>query len=379
MASRDMTLDHSRGGHKARDLNRINAFFNVGIQGIDKLAREFRNNPSRTFFRIALLVTLPSLVCYMINRKNPYYEEVARWEKDVFWHIPIPGSKGQRFLRIPKPFEIGVLFGTLPERFLEYVDKNDPKAFKEFENTLEEYVFQGLVPDKEFMFLPTGLIPTAFIPVIESFANKSIFTRTPIVPQSELSLAPSMQYGPDTSEVAKILGGILDVSPRKIDNTIRGYSGGLGRNVTDILDAVLVKTGLAESKIKPGSKDAIDVVSKIPAIGTYISKYPQAYQSPSINDFYDDYNKVEELYRTAKEKKEKEGRKLKITKKEAELIKLRPAMRKTADILSDIRKEQSKILYSNKLTGKEKAQKLHELNMLQLNLVRRIYGKEILK
>lgn len=54
-------------------------------------------------------------------------------------------------------------------------------------------------------------------------------------------------------------------------------------------------------------------------------------------------------------------------------------MRKTADILSDIRKEQSKILYSNKLTGKEKAQKLHELNMLQLNLVRRIYGKEILK
>jgi hypothetical protein len=77
--------------------------------------------------------------------------------------------------------------------------------------------------------------------------------------------------------------------------------------------------------------------------------------------------------------KEKEGRKLKITKKEAELIKLRPAMRKTADILSDIRKEQSKILYSNKLTGKEKAQKLHELNMLQLNLVRRIYGKEILK
>ncbi len=379
LAARDMTLDFSRGGHKARDLNRINAFFNAGIQGIDKLAREFRNNPSRTFFRIALLVTLPSLVCYMINRKNPYYEEVARWEKDVFWHIPIPGSKGQRFLRIPKPFEIGVLFGTLPERFLEYVDKNDPKAFKEFENTLEEYVFQGLVPDKEFMFLPTGLIPTAFIPVIESFANKSIFTRTPIVPQSELSLAPSMQYGPDTSEVAKILGGILDVSPRKIDNTIRGYSGGLGRNVTDILDAVLVKTGLAESKIKPGSKDAIDVVSKIPAIGTYISKYPQAYQSPSINDFYDDYNKVEELYRTAKEKKEKEGRKLKITKKEAELIKLRPAMRKTADILSDIRKEQSKILYSNKLTGKEKAQKLHELNMLQLNLVRRIYGKEILK
>jgi hypothetical protein len=379
LAARDMTLDFARGGYKARDLNRINAFFNAGIQGIDKLAREFRNNPSRTFFRIALLVTLPSLVCYMINRKNPYYEEVARHEKDTFWHIPIPGSKGQRFSRIPKPFEIGILFGTLPERFLEYVDKNDPKAFKEFENTLEEYVFQGLVPDKEFMFLPTGLIPTAFIPVIESFANKSIFTRTSIVPQSELSLAPSMQCGPGTSEVAKILGGILDVSPRKIDNTIRGYSGGLGRNVTDILDAVLVKTGLGESKIKPGSKDAIDVVSKIPAIGTYISKYPQAYQSPSINDFYDDYNKVEELYRTAKEKKEKEGRKLKITKKEAELIKLRPAMRKTANILSDIRKEQSKILYSNKLTGKEKAQKLHELNMLQLNLVRRIYGKEILK
>jgi len=175
------------------------------------------------------------------------------------------------------------------------------------------------------------------------------------------------------------LGGILDVSPRKIDNTIRGYTGGLGRNVTDLLDAVMVKTGVAKEKVKPGSKDAVDVVGKIPAIGTYISKYPLAYQSPTVNDFYNDYNKAEELYKTAKAKVEKEGKKTSITKREADLIRLRPAMKKVVDILSDIKKEQMQIMYSNEMTAKEKAENLHELEMLQINLVRRVYGKEPLK
>ena len=60
-------------------------------------------------------------------------------------------------------------------------------------------------------------------------------------------------------------------------------------------------------------------MGKIPAIGTYISKFLHI-SLPTVNDFYNDYNKAEELYKTAKAKVEKEGKKTSITKREADLL-----------------------------------------------------------
>jgi hypothetical protein len=46
-ASREVTLDFNRAGIKGQAANRIIAFFNAQLQGADKMAREFKKNPTR--------------------------------------------------------------------------------------------------------------------------------------------------------------------------------------------------------------------------------------------------------------------------------------------------------------------------------------------
>ena len=70
-------------------------------------------------------------------------------------------------------------------------------------------------------------MPTAMIPVVEAMTNYSLFRQRNIIPQSQEELPAHLQYGANTSEVAKFVGDKINVSPYIVDNTIRGYGGGL--------------------------------------------------------------------------------------------------------------------------------------------------------
>ena len=115
LSARDVTLDFARWGYAGKVPNRIIAFFNSSVQGLDKMARSFTGNPKRSLLRCLLYITLPSVILYLLNRDDERYQELPQWEKDLFWIIPTP----KHVFRIPKPFELGVIFGTLPERILE--------------------------------------------------------------------------------------------------------------------------------------------------------------------------------------------------------------------------------------------------------------------
>ena len=59
--------------------------------------------------------------------------------------------------------------------------------------------------------------------------NRSWFRQAPIVPAAEQHLPAHLQYGEETSPVAKLFGEQTGVSPRKIDYLINGYFGFLGK------------------------------------------------------------------------------------------------------------------------------------------------------
>ena len=134
LSSRDVTLDFGRVGYAGKIPNRIFAFFNAAVQGIDKNIRAFRANPGRTFIRCLTYITLPSILLYFLNRDDKRYQELPQWQKDTFWIIPTK----KILFRIPKPFELGMIFGTFPERVLQYIDTQDPKAFDEYASRLAE-------------------------------------------------------------------------------------------------------------------------------------------------------------------------------------------------------------------------------------------------
>lgn len=280
MASRDVTLDFQRIGAKMRAANMIVAFLNPGVQGLTRTAESFYERPAATAFKSAVAITLPSVLLWYANKDDPRWNEVPRWQKDLFWIM----FTEDHIYRIPKPPVLGQLFGSVPERILELYQKDNPKAF----NDLSETMFQVLTPN---------YTPTFALPIIEQFANRSTFTGNPIVPSSMEGILPEYQYSDYTTESGKMLGklvatmpGMKDnslASPMVLENYIRAWSGQLGMYALKLADQALIKTGVVPDPVKP-----VATLADIPVIKAFVVRYPSA-GAQSIQDFYDSYDKTQ--------------------------------------------------------------------------------------
>jgi hypothetical protein len=345
LSSRDVTLDFSRVGTKAKAANRVIAFFNASLQGMDKMRRSFKEDPVGSTIKTALYITLPSVLLYMNNRNDPRYQELPQWQKDVYWIVP---TKNHLF-KIPKPFELGVIFGTVPERIMQWIDTQDSKAMEGIAKT----IWENGTP---------SFLPTALTPVIEAISNYSFFMDRPIVPQREQGLAPKEQFGPYTTETAKGIGSLLNVSPRKVENVMRGYTGGLGMYAVQGSEALAAKGGLLKRPSRPSL-----VPAQVPGLKAIMS---QPYQSgQSVDDFYKELNKMEQQYSTVKGGGEVpgfNGERLKV-------------LRKVGTALSKLRSQERFIESNTTMSPQEKRSKLEELNMIMLNMVRSTQGKEQIK
>lgn len=285
--SREATIDFSRIGGKMKNANRAVAFLNAQIQGVDKTFRQAKTHPVSTTLKGAVAITLPSLLLYSLNRDDEAYKEIPRWQKDLFWILPYK-YKGEP-IRIPKPFLYGQLFGSLPERFFEYLDTKDPEAFRDFEKTLLES-FTPIQGE------PVGtILPTAIKPIVENWANRSLFLERPIVPYSKQDLLPGHQAGRYTSKTAKALGRELEYSPAKIENLVRGYFGGTGRYALEGSDYLINSLREARGeKVKTRDKTGSD----IPLIKGFLVRNPMGPNAQSIQNFYEDSKELIAAHKT---------------------------------------------------------------------------------
>lgn len=341
---REASTDFSRRGSQTKAMNQLIAFFNANIQGVDKMVRSFKDRPLEASIRAISSITIPTITLYMINKDNPRYKELPQWEKDFFWII-IPSDKAP-IIRIPKPFELGILFGTSAEHIIDYIETKDPEAVK----TLGNSAWQALTP---------GVIPTGLQPPIESWADKNLFTNRPIVPSSLKKLPPEMQYEHYTSETAKAVGTWIKYSPMKVDNAIRGYFGGMGKYFTDSVDVIIKKYGV-ERPPEP-TKTAAD----IPLLRGFVAREPIGSVSESVNQFYKVYTKIEQANSAIKQY-QKQGN----TKKAVEYIKEHPEARfmsgftTTMFSMAKTRRAIQAIYDSKTMTPANKRKAIDELNTL---------------
>ena len=132
--SRDLTIDFRKMGNSMQGYNMISAFFNARVQGLVKIA-EAMKNPNRrktVLMKAAINITMPSLVLWYMNKDSETYKALPQWQKDLFWIIiSNEGTEKEVVWRIPKPFELGWIFGTLPERMLDWIYKEDAEYVKQ--------------------------------------------------------------------------------------------------------------------------------------------------------------------------------------------------------------------------------------------------------
>ncbi|HEX5130246.1 MAG TPA: LPD38 domain-containing protein, partial [Usitatibacter sp.] len=281
--SREISTDFGmRGSSEAvQAWTRIVPFMNPAMQGIYKTARVLGGaDGRRAQIRAAVVgsgMALASIYLALKNSDEQWYQELEEWEKATYWHFKLGGE----IWRVPKPFEYGMLFASIPEATALY------EAGKETGEDFKKRMIQVL---DQVLF---RVVPQIATIAAEPWANKSFFTGRKIVPDSAERLEPGLQSTPSTSKVAQVAGGAANVSPAVIDNVVRNLFGTVGVQVEAAADMLLEQTGAF-----PSARDK--TWRTWPAVRAFVHD-PENPNSKSMNDFYDALDRYRKAVGTVKE------------------------------------------------------------------------------
>ena len=212
--AQDVTVNFTKSGKWAKQLNEITAFFNVAIRGPEKLYRAFRNKPIQTFVKGLVWLTLLAIGSWYKNKDKDWYKNLPPAYKynNLYFEI------GDEVFRLPIPFELGTIFMAAPQAALDTMQGDD----KAMGGVLE--IAKSQIPD------PT---PSAFGPLIDVASNKN-YLGIPIESEGMQNLYPTERRKDFTSrfaiEISKGLDKLgIQVSPIQLDYLLDSYSGGFAR------------------------------------------------------------------------------------------------------------------------------------------------------
>lgn len=209
-------------------------FLNARIQGLDLFYRASTGNMNmadkkaiqRKFWARGATMMALSCMYWALVHDDEEYKTQEQETRDNNWLITGLGIK------IPIPFEVGVLFKTIPERIMAYSFGND--TGKDLMDSMKRNAIST------FAFNP---IPQTVKPLVEATTNFNFFTWRPIIGQGMQDVALEYQVGPGTSKAAKFLGEQLGLSPMKVDHVIKGYTGTMGTYAVDLMDSIMDQFG----------------------------------------------------------------------------------------------------------------------------------------
>lgn len=328
-------------------------FFNARVQGLGKLSRELRDNP-REIAKRAGMITAASLALLALNWDDERYEKLPDWDKDANWHFWI----GDEEFRIPKPFEIGVLFGTIPERMVRAMGGKDTGA------QLGKAIARAV--GETFALNPT---PQIVKPLVESYFNYDAFRGIPIENAQDLAVQAEARYNEQTSLMMRELGETLGMSPKKLEHLLIGYTGTIGSYVMAAADG-LIRAGT------PG-ESASWRADEIPLVKAVYRGSGPAKSTQHMEEFYRMLNEVNQLKRTVDQYRS-EGltdKANELLEEQGGILKSRRSLSRTQQQVRVVRNKIELIQRDRTLTAEEKRRRIDEMLARRNDLVYQAVNK----
>ena len=210
----------------AKIITAVTPFLNARIQGLDVLYRAGRGRYSSDVSKLAKnralvsfisrgsLITFSTIAYSLMAHDDEEWKNAGAVAQDDNW---IMGG-----LKIPIPFEVGVIFKLFPERFIRWYNgeadnrKTAQSIKRAFVSTFEFNAFGAQITK----------------PLMEAMMNYSWFTGQPIVPlYLEKGRTPGKQSRPSTDQLSVGIGEAFNISPLKVSHMLKGYGGTLGSYV----------------------------------------------------------------------------------------------------------------------------------------------------
>jgi hypothetical protein len=320
-------------------------FFNARAQGLYKLGRSM---DQRQMYRAGLTMAAASVLLAMVNADDDEYKALTPEDRDLFWHIKLEGT----FWRIPKPFEAGILFGTIPERlFFEAWDGKDSDFWQRM----------WFAATSSFGLLQW---PQLLEPAIEAAVNRDFFRQAAIENMGDKGKLPAARHNPQTSDTMVALGQATGLSPKMMEHLWTGYLGTLGGAALSFSDW-LTRRG-------QGQVDATPRLRDIPVLGAFLRE-SSPLGTRYAREMYALVDEADQAYRTIREYR-MQGRieeAERIAIESERLLAMRPQLNRSREIVSNLRKRMDVIKRS---TDIEPATKRRELDRLagRINEIARV-------
>lgn len=347
--ARNATQDFSRTGNLTREINQLIPFSAARVGSAYTFAEKIKANPKQVSMRIAILTAL-AMTIKAIGYDDDEIQELNQRKKDDNFVFKI----GDSVVTIKKPQGILRSIINLAE-YIEDLATGHIDEGKEGER-LEEWLHNAItdnLPSDSFL---TAIGSASFVGVLaENKANKDFYYNTDIVKSYDLDLPDSEQYYDYNSQLAIWLGKVFNYSPAKIDNAISGWFGGLGTQVTDIIDLGLSKIGAIPEQPEMGAEDN--------AVGKRFFVNVNS-NSSSVDEIYDRKTELTKL---------KNGGT--ITEEETQELE---TITDAISNLSNLNKQIKEIKKDLSMSGKEKAEKIKLLQQEKTDTARKALGKEVI-
>lgn len=329
-------------------------FLNARIQGLYKLGRASgigqgtgitKYLPHGKHATYGAIIGGATLALLALHWDDDRYWALPEWDRDIYWHFWL----GDQHLRIPKPFEVGQIFGTVPERMFEFLGKTG-------DGELLAKRMGAMISDT-FVMNP---LPQALKPVAERAMNMNTFTQRPIISRGDEYKQPEQQFNVLTSETMRELANAMPDSapawlrsPKTLEHFVRGYFGSLGMYALTGADAITrAATGAPEDpEVAPG--DWWVMKRFAPSSDLRETKY--------VSQFYDLHKEATGLVRQIKELQKTDAAAARTLQADnRDMVNYAPRAEATYDYLTALRKQEQSI-YNSGETPEEKRRRLAEI------------------
>ena len=331
-------------------------FMNAQIQGLNVLYKAATNQMpfaeklqiKNKLIQRAVMMTAYTMIYASLMQDDEAYQNANDDEKYGNWFFPNPF--GEDHIKVPIPFEVGLLFKAVPEALVNTIF-GDTKA-KDAMSAIGKMAWNN-VPN----FTPQGIKPA-----IEIATNYSFYTGRAIESARMQQYEPGERYDERTSEIAKGIGVMLNISPTKIEYLIKGYTGSLPLAVASLANPIL-RSG--EAGEKPDSRSFIG--ADTPLFGSFFQPKDA---TGLINKAYGDMGDVIKAKETY-DKMLEEGRDSDAqayVDANADLIGMSSMAGKFRQQMGVLTKQERSIRSATGISGKEKRDALDELRQMKIEL-----------
>jgi len=341
-------------------MNTLVPFFNAQIQGLDVLYRSFRGRMpyaeqleiQRKIAARGALLFVGSMAYALMMQDDEDYKKAKPEERYANFFMHIPGVKDP--LKIPVPFEVGLFFMGLPQALVDMA-VGDTKA-KEAIKAMGKLLLNSA----------PSVIPAAPKPILEAFYGQTQFG--PIESEREKKLEAGERFRPQTTELAKTLGGFtgaVGVSPLMLEHFVRGYTGGLGVSLMSVLNPLL-RSGEEGVKVPLGA-------AKQPFIGGLFQTSEGRFY---IDRAYERMDEIVQAQQTYKDyiKRGMPDRAAAYAREKSDLLMGEAMAGKFRQKMGELFAQERAIAANPRLSEAEKERQIEQLKLLENNYAKQFYA-----